>query len=216
MTFLYFLTLGGMFAASQSKSSRELGQQAAAGEVAPPPWEVEVVLPRLRHPEEYYTEPSLDELAAKERAKPGFCSRVKDFVIGHRGYGSIKFDGETDVRGLDLEAIVQFNSREVTVYGDDEEGKPAVGRGLNRPAEVTLLNVRCVNRKTGEVYTEGPKLQRYEEMLRSKVKEQGAHFLSFDAGKGEWKFRVDHFSRYYLPADDDGEDEECLLGGVSC
>ncbi|CAA6663681.1 unnamed protein product [Spirodela intermedia] len=136
----------------------------------------------------------LQELAAKERANPGFCSRVKNFVVGRRGYGSIKFDGETDVRGLDLEAIVEFNSREVVVYGD-EVRKPPVGKGLNRPAEVTLLNVRCANRKTGEVYTEGPR-------------EQGAEFVSFDAGKGEWKFRVDHFSRYHLLDDDEQEEDE--------
>lgn len=132
---------------------------------------------------------------------------MKNFVVGRRGYGSIRFEGETDVRGLDLEAIVEFNEREVVVYRD-EARKPPAGKGLNRPAEVTLLKVRCTNKKTGEVYTEGPKVERYEGMLRKKVREQGAEFVSFDAAKGEWKFRVDHFSRYHLLDGDEPEEEQ--------
>jgi nuclear pore complex protein Nup98-Nup96 len=57
----------------------------------------------------------VEELAAKERAKPGYCCQVRDFVVGRHGYGSIKFLGETDMRGLDLESIMEFNIREVIV-----------------------------------------------------------------------------------------------------
>jgi nuclear pore complex protein Nup98-Nup96 len=67
-------------------------------------------------------EPSLEELAAKERAEPGRW--VRDFVAGRQGYGSIKFLGEIDVRGLGLESIVEFNNPEVIVYKDDCEKSP--------------------------------------------------------------------------------------------
>ncbi|CAO2035539.1 unnamed protein product [Urochloa humidicola] len=157
---------------------------------------VERLLPKLPAAD-YFTEPSLEELAAKERGEPGYCSRVKDFVVGRHGYGSIRFLGETDVRGLDLESIVEFNNREVIVYKDDSK-KPPVGEGLNKAAEVTLLNIECVNKKTGEQYHEGPRVERYREMLMKKAEEQGAEFVSFDAAKGEWKFRVKHFSVYGL------------------
>lgn len=157
---------------------------------------VERLLPKLPQ-EDYFTEPSLEELAAKERGEPGYCSRVKDFVVGRHGYGSIKFLGETDVRGLDLESIVEFNNREVIVYKDDSK-KPPVGEGLNKAAEVTLLNIKCMNKKTGEQYREGPRVERYRDMLMMKAEEQGAEFVSFDAAKGEWKFRVKHFSAYGL------------------
>ncbi|KAK2966196.1 hypothetical protein RJ640_008762 [Escallonia rubra] len=66
--------------------------------------------PKLRHPD-YYTEPRIQELAEKERAEPGFCRRVKDFVVGRHGCGSIKFLGETDVRKLDIESHVHFNAQ---------------------------------------------------------------------------------------------------------
>ncbi|KAG2622535.1 hypothetical protein PVAP13_3KG000032 [Panicum virgatum] len=157
---------------------------------------VEGLLPKLPQAD-YFMEPSLEELAAKERGEPGYCGQVEDFVVGRHGYGSIKFLGETDVRGLDLESIVEFNYREVIVYKDDSK-KPPVGEGLNKAAEVTLLNIKCVNKKTGDEYLDGPRVDRYRQMLMKKAEEQGAEFVSFDVAKGEWKFRVEHFSAYGL------------------
>ncbi|XP_057966767.1 nuclear pore complex protein NUP98A isoform X2 [Malania oleifera] len=164
--------------------------------------DIEALMPKLRH-SEYYTEPRIQELAAKERAEPGFCRHVKDFVVGRHGFGSIKFIGETDVRRLDLESLIQFNNREVIVYMDDTK-KPPVGQGLNKPAEVTLLNIKCFDKKTGYQYTEGPKIEKYKEMLMRKAKDQGAEFVSYDPIKGEWKFRVNHFSMYKFGDEEDG------------
>lgn len=166
-------------------------------------------MPKLRH-SDYYTEPKIQELAAKERAEPGFCRHVKDFVVGRHGYGSIKFFGETDVRRLDLESIVQFNNREVIVYLDESK-KPPCGQGLNKPAEVTILNIKCVDKQTGHQYTEGPKVEKYKELLRKKTEAQGAEFVSYDPVKGEWKFRVEHFSRYNMEDNDELEDWEWVF-----
>ncbi|KAH0921193.1 hypothetical protein HID58_021211 [Brassica napus] len=165
--------------------------------------DIEALLPKLRQ-SDYFTEPSIRELAAKERADPGYCRRVRDFVVGRQGYGSIKFMGETDVRRLDLETLVQFNNREVIVYLDESK-KPAVGQGLNKPAEVTLLNIKCIDKKTGKQFTEGERVEKYKMMLKRKAEAQGAEFVSFDPVKGEWKFRVDHFSSYKLDDEDDDE-----------
>lgn len=160
-------------------------------------------MPKLRQPD-YFTEPRIQELAAKERADPGYCRRVRDFVVGRHGFGSIKFMGETDVRRLDLESLVQFNNREVIVYMDESK-KPAVGQGLNKPAEVTLLNIKCVDKKTGKQFTEGERVEKYKMMLKRKAEAQGAEFVSFDPVNGEWKFRVEHFSCYKLGDEDDDE-----------
>ncbi|KAJ7952223.1 Nuclear pore complex protein NUP98A [Quillaja saponaria] len=165
--------------------------------------DIEALMPKLRR-SDYFTEPRIQELAAKERAQPGFCRHVKDFVVGRHGYGSIKFLSDTDVRRLDLESLLQFNNREVIVYMDDSK-KPPVGQGLNKPAEVTLLNIKCFDKRTGHQYTEGPKIEKYREMLKRKTEDQGAEFVSYDPIKGEWKFRVNHFSEYRL-ADEDGWD----------
>ncbi|CAK9167473.1 unnamed protein product [Ilex paraguariensis] len=148
-------------------------------------------MPKLSH-SDYYTEPRIQELAAKERAEQGFCRRVKDFVVGRHGYGSIKFIGETDVRRLDLESLIQFNNREVIVYVDENK-KPPFGQGLNKPAE------------TGHHYTEGPRIDKYKELLKRNAEDQGAEFVSYDPIKGEWKFKVNHFSEHRLD-DEDGDD----------
>ncbi|KAI8021148.1 Nuclear pore complex protein NUP98A [Camellia lanceoleosa] len=155
---------------------------------------VEPLMPQLAR-SEYYTKPQILELSVKERAEPGFCSHVKDFVVGRHGYGNIKFLGETDVRKLDLDSLVQFNTREVVVYMD-EKNKPPVGQGLNKAADVTLYNVKCTDKKTGKEYINGPNVDKYRGMLIKKATEQGAEFVSYDPVEGEWKFRVKHFSQY--------------------
>ncbi|KAI4368002.1 hypothetical protein MLD38_016619 [Melastoma candidum] len=191
-------------ASSISINGHRAGEAAIAYEHGA---DIEALMPKLRH-SDYYTEPRIQELAAKERAEPGFCRRVPDFVIGRHDFGSIKFIGETDVRRLDLESIVQFNNREVIVYMDETK-KPPVGQGLNKPAEVTLLNVKCYDRKTGRHYTEGPRLEKYKEMLKKKAEDQGAEFVSYDPEKGEWTFKVQHFSKYLL------DDDSCTIPDTS-
>ncbi|KAL9662273.1 hypothetical protein QQ045_027106 [Rhodiola kirilowii] len=148
-------------------------------------------LPKL-HLSDYYTEPSMEELAANEKAEPGFLSHVKDFVVGRHGYGHIKFNGETDVRQLDINSILKFNHREVSVYME-ESTKPRIGQGLNKPAEITLLNIKAVNKRTGLEYTDGEKVYKLKEMLIQKANDNGAEFISYDPFAGEWKFSVPHF-----------------------
>ncbi|KAF9593083.1 hypothetical protein IFM89_020147 [Coptis chinensis] len=152
---------------------------------------IDALMPKLKLTD-YYSEPNIQELAAKEKAKPGFCGHVKDFVVGRYGYGSIKFIGDTDVRGLDLGSLIHLNNREVVVYTDKSK-MPSIGEGLNKPAEVTLLNIMCFDKKTGQQYTEGPKVEKYKKMLMKKTQEHGAEFISYEPSNGEWKFRVNHF-----------------------
>ncbi|KAL5138974.1 Nuclear pore complex protein NUP98A [Glycine soja] len=139
--------------------------------------DAEVLMPKLRR-SDYCTLPRMPEPVAKERAEPGFCCHVEDFMLGRQGYGSIRFLGETDVRGQALESLVQFNTRGVIAYMDNST-KPPVGQGLNKLAE-------------------GSKIEKYKEMLKRMVEDQGADFVSYDPIKGEWKIRVKHFSVYKL------------------
>ncbi|EPS71530.1 hypothetical protein M569_03229, partial [Genlisea aurea] len=165
---------------------------------------VENILPKIRQ-SDYYTVPSLTELAILELRSPGYCSRVRDFVVGRVGYGCIKFVDETDVRHLDLNSIVKFNRCEVIVYEDDDDDsfKPSVGQGLNKPAEVSLLL-----QSTKHVYfSNRHQRRRFLRNLRCKTEIQGAKFISFDIVQGTWNFAVQHFSRFGLSA----EDEEDIL-----
>ncbi|MED6215984.1 hypothetical protein PIB30_003184 [Stylosanthes scabra] len=159
---------------------------------------MEASLPILHSPG-YYTKPSLKELVAQEFLDPGYCSRVPNFTVGRLGYGSVRFLEKTDVRGLDLDQIVKFHKHEIVVYSDEND-KPAVGQGLNKAAEVVLvLDTELLKSR-----------DRKDDFLVKKIKQstesQGARFISFDLTTGEWKFLVDHFSRFGFGEDDDEED----------
>ncbi|GAB2226403.1 hypothetical protein Droror1_Dr00022207 [Drosera rotundifolia] len=147
-------------------------------------------LPKLLH-EGYYMKPGLDELAAIERSQTGFCSRVMGFTVGRHGCGSIKFEGETDVRGLELDSLITITDREVSV---NEKLPSAVL--INKAAEVTLLNFKCICKDTGAQHILGTRVSQYTEKLKKAIQDQGAQFLSYDPVKGECKFRVTHFPRH--------------------
>ncbi|KAK9291511.1 hypothetical protein L1049_019459 [Liquidambar formosana] len=129
--------------------------------------DVEALVPKLQHPD-YYTEPQIQELVDKERVESGFCCCVKNFLVGCYGYGSIIFLGGIDVWHLNLESLVQFNHREVIVCMDESK-KPSVGHGLNKPTEVTLLNIKCFDKKRGEQYMDGPYVNKYREIAKEEL-----------------------------------------------
>ncbi|CAI9101406.1 OLC1v1038721C1 [Oldenlandia corymbosa var. corymbosa] len=168
---------------TRNKTDRDLTpNEDAAG--------IEAMMPKMQS-FDHFTIPPIQELAEKERIEPGFCGHVKDFVVGRKGYGSIKFLGETDVRNLDLESLIKFNHQEVIVYADESK-RPQVGQGLNKPAEITLLDVKCID-NAGNQYVGGPKVENFKKVLIKKAAEQGVEFVSYDPVNGEWKFRVQHF-----------------------
>ena len=118
--------------------------------------DIEALTPKLWH-SDYYMEPTIQELETKETAKPDYCCRVKDFVLGRRAYILVKFFGETDIRYLDLESIIQFNKCDILVYMDERK-KPPVGQGLHKSAKISFLNVKCKDKKTGQDFVEGPEV----------------------------------------------------------
>lgn len=145
--------------------------------------------------------PSLEELSIHVLKDPDYSSQVSDFTIGRCGYGSVKFFGKTDVRWLDLDKIVKFHSNEIVVY-EDESTKPIIGKGLNKPAEVTLvlqsLTASFLERKYDNVVKK----------LKYITERQGAHFISFEPENCKWKFSVNHFSRFGLTED---EEEDIVM-----
>nr|GMD86350.1 Nuclear pore complex protein NUP96 [Ipomoea batatas]GME17907.1 Nuclear pore complex protein NUP96 [Ipomoea batatas] len=143
--------------------------------------ETEASLPTLQSAG-YFSVPCLSELAVREFMSPGYCSRVVDFTVG------------------------RFRWHEVVVY-EDESSKPAVGMGLNKPAEVTLLlKLRSLKQNIED------SSRKILENLQLKTKRQGAQFISFDSSTGEWKFLVQHFSRFGLS---DDEEEDIAMDDVS-
>ncbi|GIQ84545.1 hypothetical protein KIPB_006057 [Kipferlia bialata] len=153
--------------------------------------------PRLDNPD-MYTVPALSDL---EVMSDDELAAVRGFTVGHTAFGRVEFLGLTDVRGLDLGALVAFEQRSLEVYPAGT-AKPPVGSGLNRPAIVTLCNVFVLG-KDGNPSKKPAHIEKYTTRVVSATKKMGASFISFDPELGDWVFSVQHFSKYGLS--DDGE-----------
>lgn len=153
----------------------------------------------------YYTIPSLDELH-EYLSEDGSC-RVPYLTIGRRGYGSVHFDAEIDVAGLNLDELVHFRHKEVIIYPGDEN-KPPVGTELNRKAEVTLDQVWPQDKTLREPIKDRDRLDAmdYQDKLRRVCDKHGMRFVDYRPETGSWVFRVDHFSKYGLNDSDDEDD----------
>jgi nuclear pore complex protein Nup98-Nup96 len=129
-------------------------------------------------------------------------SRVANFAVYRPNIGKIEWEGETDVRGLDLDAIVDIEKRGVEVYESDEalRLKPPVGCGLNKPAVVTLYHILPAEGASAQ------KKAQFEGKLRGICERNESEFVDYEATSGQWTFRVQHFSKYGL--DDDSDDDE--------
>ena len=138
----------------------------------------QTILPKLTRPG-YSTDPPLAVMSHMSLAE---LQRVRDFAVRNEN-GEIVFEGETNVAGLDLDAIVQIEPKAVVLYPEGTS-KPQVGRGLNKSALVRLLNCQP-KREQARV--------EFEAKVRKVCERNGAEFVSYAADTGEWIFRVAHF-----------------------
>ncbi|XP_063241725.1 nuclear pore complex protein Nup98-Nup96 isoform X2 [Bacillus rossius redtenbacheri] len=154
---------------------------------------------------EYYTIPSLAELATLV-AEDGSCV-VDNFTVGREGYGNVYFPDSFDVAGLNLDEIVHFRHKEVTLYPDDDN-KPPVGQGLNRRAQVTLDRVWPMDKAKRKPIVDPERLAQmgYEEKLLRVCAKLNTRFLDYRPQTGSWVFKVDHFSKYALSESDEEDD----------
>lgn len=165
-----------------------------------------LLLPRLSAVD-YFTKPDMASLEAMAQRDPEALACVENFTVGRRGVGTVRWLAPIDVRGLDLDALVKFQPREIRVYLDEED-KPPVGEGLNQPAEVTLFGIYRMDKATGKPMTDERTVRKMREKLSRVVQEQTdgqGKMIDYDAVGGVWRFQVEHFSRYGL---DEGEEEE--------
>ena len=161
------------------------------------------VLPMLER-DGYFVEPSMNQLSAMAQDDPESLSNVSNFTVGRKGYGSVRWIDPVDIRGLDLDSIVTLARGSIDVY-PDADVKPPVGQRLNCPAIITMLKVFKIDKTTGEPTKDAEVVEKYTRKLKRVCADQGAKFISYDGESGEWKFEVEHFSRYGL---DESSDED--------
>ncbi|CAD6187915.1 unnamed protein product [Caenorhabditis auriculariae] len=154
---------------------------------------------------DYYSIPSTAELS--KMAIDGKIKVTDGLTIGRASYGSVFWPGNVEIRtGIVLDELVVFRRREVTVYPNEEE-KPAEGEELNRPAEVTLERIWYTDRASKQEIRDAVRLAEvgWRERLERQTIRMGANFKDYRPESGSWVFRVDHFSKYGLPDEDDVE-----------
>lgn len=158
----------------------------------------------------YYTIPSLDEMISYIRSD-GSCV-VPHLTVGRHNYGSVHYDAEIDVSGMDLDSLVHFLNKEVIVYPEESE-KPPLGSGLNRRAVVTLDRVWPRDKSEKRPITDPDRLLKmdYENKLRRVCDKHNTKFIEYRPQTGSWVFRVEHFSKYGLTDSDEEEDVPELM-----
>jgi len=130
---------------------------------------------------DYYTKPSIEMLASLSEDD---LARVDNFEVGRFGYGKITWPGLTDLRGLDLDAIIDIEYKKVAVYPGSTA--PPVGTGLNKTA-VVELNVKAA--RPGKVLKDPQKMI---DRVREATIEAGHEFISYNLEC--WIFKVNNWS----------------------
>ncbi len=60
-------------------------------------------------------------------------------MVGRKDVGEVAFIDAVDLRGVDLDAVVDMDKGRIQVYGlPGGSPRPAAGEGLNRPALLTF------------------------------------------------------------------------------
>jgi len=161
-----------------------------------------VIYPKLTR-SEYYTKPSMESL---KRMTERELFEVADFTVGHDDYGSVQWKGLTDVRALDLDAIVEFEHGKIEVYDDTLSDKPQHGEYLNKYAIIRLQSIW--SQQVEKAKEEGTTLsdaqrEKYQtewgKILQDHCANTGTKFNAYDEVKGEWAFEVEHFTIYGMP-----------------
>ena len=124
-----------------------------------------------------------------------FEIQVNDLRVGNQ-YGYIEWPGWTPINNLSFDHIVSIRQSTISVYEKNAIlfPEPPRGNGLNKHAILTLRQVR-------------PQIGKDMDAFEESLKRSAGNFISYDRATGDWKFQVDHFSRYGLPSKDDEKDD---------
>ncbi|ETO19917.1 hypothetical protein RFI_17303, partial [Reticulomyxa filosa] len=152
-------------------------------------------VPKLARPD-YYCLPSIKELEAMTEEQ---LRAIKNLTVGHKVYGKVMFPGETDVRGIDLDEVVTIGWRAIQVYVDDDPKKPAIGKGLNKKAEVELHGVTPLPPKDAseEWRPTRAEMEAFALQLETNTRhDEDVTWIGLDVDTYVWRFAVRHWTIY--------------------
>mmetsp|Transcript_31624 Transcript_31624/g.72173 ORF Transcript_31624/g.72173 Transcript_31624/m.72173 type:complete len:472 (-) Transcript_31624:73-1488(-) len=144
-----------------------------------PPTMTLSVVPRLARPG-YSCKPSIQELSLMTEAE---LSKVDSFEIHRESYGWVRWEGLTDLRHMDLDAVVSIESRQLIMY--PLGSVPPVGHGLNKQAVVCLIVTPTATMQKQRTRAE------IQALVRELTESLGGQLLSYDMK--HWIFRMMRF-----------------------
>ena len=149
----------------------------------------------------YKLTPDIIEMARMSEYQ---LQNVKDLTIENE-FGQVRWVDRTDARGINFDQLVEIVQFAASVYPEEIEKvglKPEVGKGLNKPAIISLYNIY---QPTKDKKTPA----QFENNLRKRAESlESCTFLSYSRDSGILMFRVEHFTKYnFNECMEDEEDE---------
>lgn len=157
-------------------------------------------------PGEYWMKPSRAEISRMTREEQ---KHVENFTVGRQHCGKVTFGEPVDLTTINLDMVfgglVDIAVRRITVY-PDESIKPPLGKGLNVPSVLSIVNSwpRGRDRKSPTPLTSGPLFEKHVDRLR---KVHNTEFIDYEKETGTWVFKVPHFTTYGLDYESEDEGE---------
>ena len=126
------------------------------------------------------------------RLRAGNIERVMDLEVRRRGFGTLFWEGLTDVRGLveqGLREIITMEQHWVEMY---RGSPPPKGEGLNRECKYTMENL-WPRGPSNEILTDERAIGRFEHMLHQNAERMKARMVRYDPECGEWTVILSEF-----------------------
>lgn len=135
--------------------------------------------------EGFYTVPTMAELASRTMKE---LQSVEGFTVGREGFGEIRWVEPVDVRGLDLDSVVDIQRGEVAVFPDQDASQ------LDTAAVITLERMYKKDKRTGTPTTDKNLSAKYTKKLQAFCEKNRLRFVSYSPEDGRWQFEAPGFS----------------------
>lgn len=135
--------------------------------------------------EGFYTVPSMAALASRTMKE---LQNVENFTVGRKGYGEIRWVEPVDVRGLDLDMVIDIQRGEIAVYPDHEADQ------LDAPAIITLEGMYKKDKRTGTPTTDKELTRKYAMKLEGFCEKNDLRFIDYSPEDGRWTFEAPGFA----------------------
>lgn len=113
---------------------------------------------------------------------------VESFTIGRKGFGEIQWIEPVDVRGLDLDLVVDIQKGEIAVYPDREADQ------LDAPARITLEGMYKKDKRVGTPTSDRDAISKYRQKLEGFCEMNDLMFVDYNSDTGRWVFEAESFA----------------------